>query len=151
MPDTMRRPAMLRLGLGGAAAGVLSACGGEPRRDAGGRILLAHFSRPGENDWNGGRRDLEVGNTEVLTRAISARLDCDVHRVEPADPYAAAYAATVQRNVREQDADARPGIVKSGLSFGRPSAPARRGRPWLPSSRAGSAPLRSGSRVRRRR
>ncbi len=123
MPDTMHRRAFLRLGLGGAAAGVLSACGGESRRDAradptppaqaagGGRILLAYFSRPGENYWNGGRRNLKVGNTEVLARAISARLDCDVHRIEPADPYPAAYDATVQRNVREQDADARPAIA----------------------------------------
>ena len=29
-----------------------------------GSVLLAYFSRPGENWWNGGRRDLEVGNTE---------------------------------------------------------------------------------------
>jgi hypothetical protein len=31
-----------------------------------GPILLAYFSRPGENYYYGGRRDLEVGNTEVL-------------------------------------------------------------------------------------
>jgi hypothetical protein len=30
------------------------------------RILLAYFSRPGENYYYGGRRNLEVGNTEVL-------------------------------------------------------------------------------------
>jgi flavodoxin len=126
MPDTMRRRAFLRLGLAGvgsAAVGVLSACGGESRRDAnadptqpaqaggGGRILLAYFSRPGENYWNGGRRDLKVGNTEVLARAISARLECDVHRIEAADPYPADYDETVQRNVQEQDTDARPAIA----------------------------------------
>jgi flavodoxin len=126
MPDTMRRRAFLRLGLAGvgsAAVGVLSACGGESRRDAnadptqpahaggGGRILLAYFSRPGENYWNGGRRDLKVGNTEVLARAISARLECDVHRIEAADPYPADYDETVERNVQEQDADARPAIA----------------------------------------
>ena len=38
-----------------------------------------------------------------------------------------------------------------GLTVGRWFAPFRRGRLWLPSSRAGSAPARSGSRVRRRR
>jgi flavodoxin len=126
MPDTMRRRAFLRLGLAGvgtAAVGVLSACGGESRRDAGtdptqpaqaaggGGILLAYFSRPGENYWNGGRRNLKVGNTEVLARAISARLDCDVHRIEAADPYPADYDETVQRNVQERDTDARPAIA----------------------------------------
>ena len=126
MPDTMRRRTFLRLGLAGvgsAAVGVLSACGGESRRDAradptqpaqaagGGRILLAYFSRPGENYWNGGRRNLKVGNTEVLVRAISSRLRCDVHQIEAADPYPADYDETVQRNVQEQDTDARPAIA----------------------------------------
>ena len=110
-------------GVGSAAVGVLSACGGESRRDAradptqpaqaagGGRILLAYFSRPGENYWNGGRRNLKDGNTEVLARAISARLDCEVHRIEAAEPYPADYDETVQRNVEEQDTDARPAIA----------------------------------------
>jgi hypothetical protein len=111
MPDTMRRRAFLRLGLAGvsgAAVGVLSACGGGA---GGGGILLAYFSRPGENYWNGGRRHLKVGNTEVLARAISGRLDCDVHRIEAADPYPADYDETVQRNVQEQDADALPAVA----------------------------------------
>jgi Flavodoxin len=34
-----------------------------------------------------------------------------VHRIEPADPYPADYDETVERNVREQDADARPEIA----------------------------------------
>ena len=101
----MQRRDFLRLALAGALIG----CGGEPQR--GGRILLAYFSRPGENYWYGGRRNLEVGNTEVLARAIRARLGCDVHRIEAADPYPADYDETVQRNVREQDADARPAIA----------------------------------------
>jgi flavodoxin len=122
----MHRRAFLRLCLGGAAAGVLTACGADTprparpdptrtpqlaRSDRAGRILLAYFSRPGENYWNGGRRNLQVGNTEVLARKISARLDCDVHRIEAADPYPADYDETVERNVDEQDADARPEIV----------------------------------------
>lgn len=69
------------------------------------------FSRPGQNYWNGGRRNLRVGNTEVLARMISARLGCDVHRIEAADPYPDDYEQTVQRNVREQDASARPAIA----------------------------------------
>jgi hypothetical protein len=112
MPDTMRRRSFLRLvlaGVGGApdARPDLTRTQGDRR----GRILLAYFSRPGENYWNGGRRTLKVGNTEVLARAISARLDCDVHRIEPVDPYPADYDETVRRNVREQDTDARPAIA----------------------------------------
>ena len=73
-------------------------------------VLLAYFSRPGENYWNGGRRNLRVGNTEVLAAMIADRLDCDVHRIQAADPYSEDYDETVQRNVREQNADARPSM-----------------------------------------
>jgi flavodoxin len=82
------------------------------------RTLLAYFSRTGENYYYGGRRDLEVGNTEVLARMISELIDCDVHRIDAADPYPAGYDATVARNVREQDADARPKIANPLASIG---------------------------------
>jgi flavodoxin len=75
------------------------------------RILLAYFSRPGENYYYGGRRNLEVGNTEVLARMIAELINCNMHRIEATDPYPASYDATVARNVREQNADARPAIA----------------------------------------
>ncbi|WP_329577491.1 flavodoxin [Streptomyces sp. NBC_01361] len=78
-----------------------------PRR----RVLLAYFSRPGENYHYGRRTTLKTGNTEVLARMISERIDCDVHRIEAADPYSDDYDETVARNVREQQADARPAIA----------------------------------------
>src|SRR4051795_4206428 len=135
----MQRRSFLRLTLSSVAtatlAGPLSACGAEPARndraatDAAreprpdrrgrNRILLGYFSRRGENYWNGGRRDLEIGNTEVLARLISARLDCDVHRIRARDPYPDDYEATVARNVREQDADARPKIANRLASIDR--------------------------------
>jgi flavodoxin len=74
------------------------------------KVLLAYFSRPGENYYYGGRTTLKVGNTEVMARKIRALIDCDVYRIEATDPYPAVYDATVQRNVREQEADLRPAI-----------------------------------------
>jgi len=76
-----------------------------------GRILLAYFSRPGENYYYGGRRDLAVGNTQVLAEMIAELIDCDVFRIEASEPYPEAYDATVARNSTEQDSDARPEIV----------------------------------------
>ena len=76
-----------------------------------GRVLLAYFSRAGENYHYGGRTNLDIGNTEVLAGMISRLITCDVHRIEAADPYPEGYDATVARNVREQNADARPGIA----------------------------------------
>ncbi len=107
--------------VGAAAAvggGSLVSCAGEsptpspePSRGVG-RTLLAYFSRPGENYYYGGRRDLDVGNTERLATMISGLIDCDVHRIEAADPHPASYDATVARNSSEQDADARPAMVR---------------------------------------
>lgn len=76
-----------------------------------GRVLLAYFSRPGENYYYGGRRNLQVGNTEVLARIIDDLIDADLYRIEAADPYSHDYDATVARNVNEQNSDARPAIA----------------------------------------
>lgn len=88
--------------------------GSEPGARAGGtgrNVLLVFFSRAGENYFNGGRKVLEVGNTEIVAGMIRGVLGCDVFRIEPVDPYSERYEPTVERNVREQNENARPGIV----------------------------------------
>ena len=42
---------------------------------------------------------------------IQASIPVDTWRIEAADPYSDSYDDTVARNVREQDADARPAIA----------------------------------------
>jgi flavodoxin len=76
-------------------------------------VLLAYFSRAGENYYHGDRIDLEVGNTRVVAGMISDRIGCDVYEITAADPYPYPddYEETVARNVQEKDADARPGIA----------------------------------------
>ncbi|MET8150863.1 flavodoxin [Actinoplanes sp. NPDC049668] len=103
------RREVLRGVLLGAAGTALGACTDSPA--AGGRVLLAYFSRAGENYFYGGRRRLTVGNTEVLAGTIRRLIGCDVHRIEAADPYPEDYEPTVARNVREQNENARPGIA----------------------------------------
>ena len=75
------------------------------------RVLLAYFSRPGENYYYGDRINLEVGNTQVVAEMIAAAASVDVYRIEAADPYPDDYEETVARNVREEDSDARPAIA----------------------------------------
>ncbi len=77
----------------------------------GSKVLLAYFSRAGENYYYGGRTNLTVGNTEVLAGMIRQMIRCDVYRIEAVDLYPDDYEETVARNVREQDANARPAIV----------------------------------------
>jgi flavodoxin len=122
----MGRRSFLDLSFVGAASVAMSACGSSTTRERrsperahdearpGGspRVLVAYFSRPGENYWYGGRRDLRVGNTETLVRLIDQRLRCDVYRIEAAEPYSDDYDDTAARNVREQDDDARPPIAQ---------------------------------------
>lgn len=78
---------------------------------ANGKVLLAYFSRAGENYYYGGRTQLAVGNTEVVAGMIAWLIGCDVYRIEATDPYPDDYEATVERNVQEQRADARPAIA----------------------------------------
>lgn len=79
--------------------------------DPSSKTLLAYFSRAGENYYYGGRRELDIGNTEVLADMIRERIDCDVYRIEAADPYPNAYQPTVDRNVGEQRVEARPSLA----------------------------------------
>lgn len=124
MTARLSRRNLIRSGLiGGAALATgISACGSDRASPssatsttfgspAGSTILLAYFSRAGENYHYGGRRDLTVGNTEVLANLIAERIGCDTYRIEAADPYPEAYDPTVERNVQEQRVDARPAIA----------------------------------------
>jgi hypothetical protein len=123
-----RRPLILTGLLGGlGAAATLGGCtpsqqpatsptpGGRrtvtttPQDDA--KTLLVYLSRAGENYFTGGRRTLEIGNTEVLATMIKDRIDCEVFRIEAEEPYPESYDETVQRNVEEEEADARPAIA----------------------------------------
>lgn len=77
------------------------------------KVLIAYFSRAGENYWNGGRRTLSTGNTQALARQVQSLLGCDMYRIVEADPYPGSYDQTVTRNVAEEQAGARPAIAGS--------------------------------------
>ncbi|MEU7870293.1 flavodoxin [Dactylosporangium sp. NPDC049140] len=108
-----------------AAPATPSAAGNQSRSapatssSGSGKVLLAYFSRAGENYFNGGRKQLSVGNTEVVAGLIGRRIGCDVYRIEAADRYPDDYEETVARNVREQNANARPGIANPLASIER--------------------------------
>jgi flavodoxin len=76
------------------------------------RPLLVYFSRAGENYHYGGRRDLQVGNTEALANMVTQLADVDVYRLQPAVPYPHEYEQTVERNRQEQRDDARPALLQ---------------------------------------
>lgn len=108
------RRSFLRLSAA-AATGITLACSPSSRNataaSSNRKQLLVFFSRAGENYFNGGRKVLTVGNTEVVAGMIRNAVGCDVFEIRAVDPYSDSYEATVQRNVCEQNEDARPGIV----------------------------------------
>jgi flavodoxin len=138
-PETLTRRSLLRVALAVGAAAVASSgtsgCGASrtqpsspppgpdtpmpdtAERTSDRRILLAYYSRAGENYYYGGRRTLEVGNTEVLAGMIRQLIACDLYQIKAADPYSDDYDATVDRNVREQNDNARPGIANPRTSI----------------------------------
>jgi flavodoxin len=75
------------------------------------KVLLVYYPRAGENYSYGGRTDLAVENTEVLAGMISQRITCDVYHIASDQPYSHSYDETVERNVQEQNANARPAIA----------------------------------------
>jgi flavodoxin len=133
--STATRRAILRAALlgavGTAAGGFMSGCtdppavgdapppAGSGASSTASAVLLAYFSRAGENYHYGGRRRLTVGNTEVVAHMISRLIGCDLHRIEAANPYPDDYQPTVERNVREQQTDARPALANPLTSIDR--------------------------------
>lgn len=118
-PDWMERREFLRLSAAGITfvartgeASVQMRNGASAKTPGTGwKTLLVYFSRAGENYFNGGRKVLAIGNTEVVARMIHDATGCDVFQIKPREPYSDRYEPTVQRNVLEQDARARPDIV----------------------------------------
>lgn len=96
---------------GGETTGAPSSDTATPSAGANSKMLIVYFSREGENYWNGGRRNLAVGNTQHVAQILQSLTGADVFRIRAADPYPDSYEDTVARNVQEQNSDARPAIA----------------------------------------
>lgn len=71
-------------------------------------ILIAYYSRKGENYWNGQIIDLAVGNTEVAAKMIQKAVGGELFEIETVQQYPADYTACTQQARSELRADARP-------------------------------------------
>jgi flavodoxin len=72
------------------------------------RILVAYFSRSGNNYVNGAIVNLPVGNTEILAQMIRETTKGDIFRIDTVKPYPLDYKETTDVAGKELREKARP-------------------------------------------
>ncbi|MGO5249937.1 flavodoxin [Atopobiaceae bacterium LCP21S3_F11] len=75
------------------------------------KILVAYFSRAGQNYVNHEIVELERGNTAVAAEKIAQKCGADLFEIVPAKPYPDDYHETVEVSKQELADNARPQIV----------------------------------------
>ncbi|MEQ3170112.1 flavodoxin [Dysosmobacter welbionis] len=76
--------------------------------DGNSRILIAYFSRAGEN-WQVGT--VEKGNTQIIAEMIAEQTGGELFHIQTAAPYPADYMETVRQAQQEQESNIRPALV----------------------------------------
>lgn len=75
------------------------------------KILIAYFSRAGENYCSGKIVSLEEGNTEVVARKIAIITGGELFNIRQAVPYSDDYYTCLDESKEDKEKDARPEIV----------------------------------------
>ena len=79
------------------------------------KVLIAYYSRRGENYVNGSIKNLKLGNTEVVAQKIKALLpDADMFQIDTTYEYSKSYMTCIEEAKQELHDQARP-EVKNAL------------------------------------
>ena len=76
------------------------------------KILIAYYSRKGENYWDGKVKNLDKGNTEIVAEMIADLTGGDLFEVDTLQPYPENYTKCTEVALEELKAKARP-LLKS--------------------------------------
>lgn len=76
-------------------------------------ILIAYFSRAGQNYVSGSVRELAQGNAAVLAGFAAQATGANAFEIERAEPYPADYYACTDEAAAEKQADARPALARA--------------------------------------
>ncbi|MBQ7704019.1 MAG: NAD(P)H-dependent oxidoreductase [Selenomonadaceae bacterium] len=79
-----------------------------PPAESSGKILVAFFSRAGDNYETG---VIEKGNTKIVAEMISEKLGADLFEITPINDYPADYRTCTEVAKAEQESNARPEII----------------------------------------
>ena len=74
-------------------------------------ILVAYFSRAGENYFNGDIISIKEGNTEVVANKITILTGGEVFKIRQAVPYSSNYDSCVEEGKEDKANNRRPEIV----------------------------------------
>ena len=71
-------------------------------------VLIAYYSRKGENYWAGGVKELAKGNTERVAEFVREAVGGDLFEIQTVKEYAADYYECIDDAKAELQANARP-------------------------------------------
>ena len=89
---------------------------GEPNPAQTGKILIAYFSRAGENYSVG---EIDEGNTAKLAKEIAAQTGGTLFEIEPVTPYPSVYSEMLPVATNERQNSVRPAIKENVANFER--------------------------------
>lgn len=75
-------------------------------------VLIAYYSRKGENYWDGQIVSLAKGNTEIIAGMIQKTIGGDLFEIDTVKPYPAGYIACTEVAQEELHNNTRPELKK---------------------------------------
>ena len=76
------------------------------------KVLVAFFSRAGENYFPGGMKVIEKGNTHIAAEMVAELTGGDLFEIKSAEGYSDVYKECVTKAKQEYDSNARPALVE---------------------------------------
>lgn len=77
------------------------------------KVLIAYYSRRGQNYVSGNIKDLKVGNTEAVAKMVQSFLNADLFQIETVEAYPEDYMETTEVAKRELHEQARPQLANT--------------------------------------
>ena len=74
-------------------------------------VLIAYYSRAGENYFGGAYRNITVGNTEKVAKVIAAMTGGVLFRIEQSEPYSDDYRTCTEQAKKDLQHHARPALA----------------------------------------
>lgn len=75
------------------------------------KVLIAYYSRRGQNYVSGNIKDLKLGNTEVIAKKIAALVNADIFQIDTIKDYPVDYTETTKVAKVELNENARPELT----------------------------------------